>query len=264
MKEAALRLGLDVWEPGDLKAPEFFLLFQNENPDLIVSAAYGGYIPVEILNLPPRGAVNLHPSLLPRYRGAAPVQRALMAGEAETGVTLAMMSEKWDAGEILAQEKFSVRPDDDAGSLLDRLAIEAARILKNALPAILEGKAARTPQDHAQATFAPAIKKEDQRIDWNAPARGVVNRIRGLAPEPGARAAFGGAGVTIFKASARDDAGAAAGPGVIVRVEKEGPVVAAGSGAVVIERLQPDSRKILTGREFVNGYRVQAGQTFGA
>lgn len=261
---------ITVLEPEHLKGIEFFKKLSKETPDLIYSAAYGSYIPLEILKLPKLGAVNLHPSLLPLYRGAAPVQRALISGAVETGVTLAYMTEKWDQGEILAQKKFPISEDDDAGTLLEKLAAEGVSLIEEILPRLLEGKVASITQDDSKATYASVIKKEETWIQWEKSAEEVKNQIRGLSPEPGARTLFQGKQVKILKAKiweenkpfASNAAGNEIQPGVIYRIESDGPVVFCGRGSLLLLKVQPESRNVLNGKDFVNGQRVHVSQQF--
>jgi len=258
VKSSALLHQLSVLQPPTLKDPTVVEQLKNENPDLFVSIAYGEYIPKEILEIPKLGTINLHPSLLPKYRGAAPVQRALMAGETETGITVAEVTQAWDAGDILAQERFPIAPEDDTGSLLDKLADRGAAMLKGLLPKLLDNKVARTPQNHPEATFAPMIRDEERWIDWKRPADEIVNLIRGLSPKPGARARFKGGQLLIYRARTVSTSGT---PGTVVSLEKEGPAIAAGEGALLPLDLLPENRKRMSGKDFMNGYHLQIGQT---
>jgi methionyl-tRNA formyltransferase len=259
VKQWALECGLDVWEPTTLNSEVFYEALFKRSPDLIVSAAYGAYIPPNILQLPPFGSINLHPSLLPKYRGAAPVQRALMAGEEETGVTLAYMVEKWDAGDILLQKACQILPEDNAGTLLEKLAYEGSLLLKEALPLIFERKIQAFPQDEKQASYAPKLKEEEAWLNWERPAQELVNQVRALAPEPGASTRYRGGRLKVLKALLFQATGA---PGKVLALEKEGPVVACKEGAILLAVVQPENRKIMLGKDFINGYRIQKGEIF--
>jgi methionyl-tRNA formyltransferase len=264
---------LPVLEPVDLKSFEFFERLKEKESDLIFSAAYGSYIPTEILHLPKFGSINLHPSLLPLYRGAAPVQRALMSGARESGITLAYMTEKWDQGEILAQKSFPVLEEDDSGTLLEKLAEAGVFLLDQTLPKLFRKEIVPVPQDDSKATYAPALKKEETWIQWGKPAEKIHNQIRGLSPDPGARTLFQGKQIKILKAGVLEEKGLTEfgvrlallpqmQPGTIIGIEPEGPVVVCGKDLLLILKIQPESRGILSGRDFLNGYRVQILQQF--
>ncbi len=259
IREKATSLGLEIWPLETLREAAVVSKFKEWKPDLIVSIAYGGYIPKELLTLPSIGCVNLHPSLLPHYRGAAPVQRALMAGETETGLTLATVSEQWDAGDILFQERHAIDLDDNAGTLLERLAHRGASLISSAIPSLLQKKIVATPQDGTQATYAPKIQDEETWIGWSHRASDITNQIRGLAPTPGARTHFPGGVAKIFKAQVVPGEGL---PGSLLRLEKEGPVVGTGERALLLLFVQPENRKVMTGKDLVNGYRLQENQSF--
>lgn len=259
VKKAALEMNLEVWTPENLKSSEIFEKILEKKPVLIVTAAYGEYIPSRFLELPSRGCINVHPSMLPKYRGAAPVQRALMAGETETGVSIATVAEKWDSGDILLQESFAISPVENAATLLEKLANRGAALLKKVVPMLLEGDAKRIPQDEGKATYAEKIQDKDLWIDWNLPAEKIANQVRGLAPDPGARSLHREVMIKVLKAQAVQGIGA---PGTILRLEQEGPVVAAGANSVLFLEAQPQNRNVMSGRDFVNGFRLQVGEKF--
>lgn len=259
IKKAAQELGLNLLQPETLKAPEVHRKFQQEAPLLIISIAYGDYIPPEILKLPRAGCVNLHPSLLPKYRGAAPVQRAIMAGDKETGITLAYVTPQWDAGDVLMQEPAPIEVHDTSGSLLQKLAIKGGSMLQRALPLLLEGKLSGVPQESSKATFAPKIKESESWIDWNAPAVVIFNLVRGLAPAPSAKTKLSGKLIKIHQVEL---VSGRASPGEIADLREQGPVIGTGTQLLVLRMVQPENRKIISGKDFINGYRLQKGQIF--
>lgn len=235
-------------------------------PDLIVVVAFGQILRRALLDLPPMGCVNVHGSLLPRYRGAAPIQWAIARGETITGVTVMFMNERMDAGDILAQAREPVLADDTGGTLHDRLAALGATLLVSALDELREGRAVRRPQDHALATFAPMLKKADGRLDWALPAKELFDRVRAFQPWPGC-ACEAPAGskrlVKVLKASAETWGGAIALPGTVLETSARGPLVAAGAGALRLLEVQPESRKAMSGAAFVRGHNVAPGMRLG-
>lgn len=252
VKEAAQKLGLSIWQPASLN--EMIEPIKKEKPELIVSIAYGGYIPPEILSIPKLGTINLHPSLLPKYRGAAPVERALMAGETETGVTVAYVTHEWDAGDLLAQEKASMDAEADAGSLLNELANQGAGLLKKTLPIVLSEKAKAVPQDSKKATYAPRIKENERLIDWTKSAGEIVNQIRGLSPHRAAQTTFRMKRLNIYKGKEIQASGK---PGTVLSISSEGPVIAAKKNAVLLFSVKPENKNQMSGRDFVNGYAIK-------
>ena len=186
VKSAALDRGLTLFQPKRVREPDFIDQLRKMGPEIIVVAAYGQILPKEILTIPPFGCVNIHASLLPKYRGAAPVNWAIIQGEPATGITIMQMDEGMDTGGILLQESIPIDAADTTGSLLEKLSSLGSRMIVDALERIKEGTLPVTAQDNAAATMAPILKKEDGRIDWTLPAREIHNRVRGLSPWPGA------------------------------------------------------------------------------
>ena len=225
-------------------------------------AAYGYILKPPLLILPALGFLNIHPSLLPRYRGAAPIQRALLAGEQQTGVTVIVLSEQIDAGDIIEQETVSVGPDETAGELSQRLADAGARLVLDALTRFGEGKATRTPQDPKLVSRAPKVAKAERDIDWRDSAQGIHNRIRALSPEPGAVTSFRQKRIALLRSRIHStlDGGE---PGQLL-VRHSGLVVATGSGAIEIVELKPEDKRIQTGSDFRNGHRPNSGERFTA
>ena len=262
VEQEARALGLAVLTPEDANDPAFVAGLKSQSPDAAVLAAYGCILKPALLAVPALGFLNIHPSLLPKYRGAAPIQRAILAGERETGVTVIVLSEQVDAGDVVEQEATPVGPDETAGELSQRLADAGARLVLDALTRFGEGKTSRTPQDPDLATRAPKITKLERNIDWRDSAQGVHNRIRALSPEPGAVTSFRQRRIVLLRSRvhATTDGGE---PGQLL-VRHSGLVVATGSGAVEIVELKPEGKRAQTGSDFRNGHRLVAGERFAA
>lgn len=265
VKRRAGELGIPVRQPESLSSAPEIAHIAALAPDLVVSAAYGRLIPASYLASAVRGGINLHPSLLPRWRGAAPIAWALIAGDRETGVTVHRLVERLDAGEIFAQERFPIEEGDDGLSLAHRLARAGARILCSAVSGIEALRAAPYPQDDSRATLAPKLAKEDGRIDWRKRAEEIHNRVRGLIPWPGAFTHLERAGERrLLKVHATRVVPAGSGaPGTVLAASGEDLVVAAGEGALRILRLQAEGGKALAAGEFLRGFRLEPGERLG-
>jgi len=200
VKLLAQQYALPILQPESCRTPEFLEMARGYAPDLTVVAAYGQFLPDVLLALPGLGSVNLHGSLLPKYRGAAPIQRAIWQGDTETGVCLMWMARAMDAGDIIACQAVPIQPEDNAGTLTDTLAVCAAHLLLHWLPSLAQGTAPHIPQDPAAVTFAPPIRKEERALDWSQPAVALWGQIRALAPQPGAVAIFRGQLIKILAA----------------------------------------------------------------
>lgn len=262
LKQEALKLGLTVYQPERLRNPEGIRKIRELAPDLIITAAYGQILPSEILDIPRFGSINVHASLLPRYRGGAPIHHALMAGEEETGVTIMYMVQQLDAGDMLAQRSIRIGADDDVGTLHDKLSLLGAELLTELLPRLLEGKVTAVPQDQEQVTYAPNITREDERIDWSRGAGDICDQIRGLRPWPVAFTTWQGEPLKIWKANKVDHRGQEE-PGTILQADEKGIVVVAGVGAVVLTELQPAGKKAMSVEQFVRGRRLKPGERLG-
>jgi len=263
VKTRACALGLPVLQPASCRAPELLEAARALAPALSVVAAYGQFLPDRLLAVPPCGAVNLHGSLLPKLRGAAPIQRAIMQGEAETGVCLMWMVHEMDAGDVIACAGTAIGPEDTAGTLTDRLSHLAAELLLAWLPALEAGTAPHHPQDPALVTFAPPMTKEERAIDWTRPAVELWRHIRALAPAPGAVTTFRGQPLKVLAADPVD-APAGTAPGVVSAVSgAEGPVVATGQGALRLRTVHPAGKRPMPGADFARGSRVRAGEIIG-
>jgi len=263
VKEKALSLGLPVLQPESLDEPELRRRLEELAPEAVVVVAFGQKIPAWLLALPRYGCLNVHASLLPRYRGAAPIQRALMDGEEVTGVTIMQLDEGWDTGPILTQRTVEIRPEDNAGTLHDRLAVIGAELLVETLAALGEGRIMPRPQDESLATRAPKIRPEEMRLDWTMPARRIHNLVRALAPAPLAETFHGPRRLQIVETSLARPEGKDGPPGTVLVVDREGALVAAGEGAVRLVRVKPAGGKTMTAAEYARGYRLGPGAVLG-
>ncbi|PWU14944.1 MAG: methionyl-tRNA formyltransferase [Verrucomicrobia bacterium] len=274
VKEFAVASSLPVLQPERARQPEFIAELTRLQPDLIAVAAFGRILPKAILDLPRFGCLNVHTSILPKYRGAAPIQWAMLNDEAETGVTIMQMDVGLDTGPILTQEKTPILPEDTAESLHDRLAGMGAELLVKTIPVYVDGKAAPMPQPSKGVSYAPRIKKEDGRIDWKQPARTIWNRVRGLRPWPGAYAYLSpirrrepgpggpaGAPREMLKIWEAEVVGEKSGaPGEVLEAGRQGLVVACGKDALRVLTLQREGGKRLAAAQFLAGHSVKAGE----
>ena len=263
--ETAERLGLPLVETETVKGGGGFTALRASEPDVLAVVAYGEILPAEVLAVPAVAPVNVHFSLLPKLRGAAPVQRAIMEGARATGVTTIRMDAGMDTGPILLQAEEPIRDDDDAGSLGERLAALGGRLLVETLDGLERGAIEEQPQDDVAATYAPKVKADDRVINWHLPAKGIARLIRAMAPEPTAQTTFRGKILKVFRASVPGDSldGPTGNPGEIVEASKEGLAVATGGGVLWLEELAPEGRKRMSGADFVRGYRPEAGEILG-
>jgi methionyl-tRNA formyltransferase len=253
---AARAAGIDVLQPETLSDPSFQGALRAARPDIIAVVAFR-ILPVPVIEIPSLGAFNLHASLLPKYRGAAPIPHALMNGESETGVTTFFLERTVDTGAVILQRRVCIEPEDDAGTLHDRLAAVGAEAVAETVRLIAAGTAPRIPQDASLATPAPKIFREQCRIDWNRPAARVVNQIRGLSPHPGAFTTHGGKEIHVYRAAPVERPGALT-PGE-VRIEAGDMIVGAGEGAVRLLDLQQEGKRRMGAVEFLRGYRLNDG-----
>ena len=253
---------IPVAQPERLKNQEFLDYFRNLSPDLVAVSAFGQLLPGEIIRAPRMGCINVHPSLLPKYRGAAPINWALIRGEVKTGVTIMLMDEGMDTGDILTQEDTMIEPTETFGKLNDRLADMGARLLLKTIDMILKGNASRTPQDSSLATYAPRLTKEDGLIRWDADVHQTVNLIRGLSPAPCAYTFFKGKILKIFSAKG-EQISLAESPGRIGTVTEKGLPVAARNGYVYLHEVQLENKKRMSILDFLRGFRMATGDTLG-
>jgi methionyl-tRNA formyltransferase len=261
VKTAALGLGLPVIQPRSARTGELRDALAATGAELAVVVAYGKILPPPVLAALPRGCINVHGSLLPKYRGAAPVQWAVIRGERETGVSIMQLDEGMDTGPVFLERRVAIDPEETAGELLERLAPIGAAALLEAIAAITSGTAHAVAQDHAIASHAPMLAKTDGAIDFARPAGEVAARIRGVDPWPGAHAWLRGQPVKLFRARAAS-AGTAV-PGTVLAIDPAGVHVAALDGAVVIRDLQAAGRKRLAAAQFAAGRGIAVGDVFG-
>jgi len=251
VKAEAVEAGLPIRQPASLRGAEEEL--RALAPDLIAVVAYGKILPRSILELPPRGCVNIHASLLPALRGSAPVQWAVLRGFAETGVTAQYMASEVDAGDVIAQKAAPIDPQETAGELLERLTPMAARLLLETVRAIGDGTARRMPQDASRVTYAPMLDKSMSPVDWTRPPREVVNHIRGLHPWPVATAELAGHRFKLHRATVAGESADAV-PGTVLRLTRRGLEVACGGGAVWIEELQAEGGRRMSAEAYFRGH----------
>lgn len=260
-KLAAVEMGLPVFQPRRVREPEFIAVLRELAPEAIVVAAYGQILPEAILTLPKFGCINIHASLLPLYRGAAPINWAIVRGDAETGVTIMQMDAGMDTGKTLLQERIPIAPQDTAGTLAEKLSLLGAKMIVAALPMIAAGSITAVAQDESRAVLAPLLKKEDGLIDWTLPAAEIGNRVRGFSPWPGAYTFLDGKLIKILEAEA--GAGGAE-PGSLATETSSTLLVGTGKGLLRVKSLQPEGKKPMTAAEFLRGHRGAEGKKFGA
>ena len=263
IKQLAVQHKIPILQPLKMKDPAFLDALSAWKPDLIAVTAFGRILPKVILDLPPRGCVNVHASLLPKYRGAGPIQWALIRGERETGITTMLMDEGMDTGAMLLQERAAITPDDTAGTLSSKLADIGGRLLIDTLARIQNGTVTPQPQDQSQATMAPLLKKEDGLLDWTLPALDLANRVRGLSPWPGAYTYLGEDRWVVWKASVLDRSVATVLPGTIVDATKEGLAVATGDGVLRIMEFQPANSRRMSVAQYLTGHILAPGLRLG-
>jgi methionyl-tRNA formyltransferase len=261
VKLAALEAGLPVLQPARLRDPEWPERLRALGADVAVVLAFGQILPQAVLDAPARGSINIHGSLLPRYRGAAPIQRAVMSGDAETGVAIMQLDEGMDTGPVYREARTPIGPDDTAGDLFARLAPMGAALLLEVIEAIAAGTAVAVPQDHALATHAAMLDKADGAVDFARPAALVSAHIRGVDPWPGGFAAHRGQPLKLFRARAAlgAAAGKGAAPGTVVDIEDAGMLVATADGAVWIGEVQPPGKKRMRPRDLASGRGIAVG-----
>jgi methionyl-tRNA formyltransferase len=249
---------VQVYMPEDPNSESFVNQLKELIPDLFVLSAYGHILSREVLQIPRLGGVNIHPSLLPQYRGAAPIRRAIMAGEEKTGVTIFFMDEKIDHGEMVAQRWIPIEKDDTYGSLSANLARLGAEMIVDVLREIESGKCRRTEQK-GTVTYAPKLKKDEMIINWQQDAMTIYNHIRGLSPQPGARTRFRGKELIITLAQL---SGRSLSPGTLF-VDNRKLLVGTQHGSLVLLEVKPEGKKLISALDFINGYRIQKGEMVG-
>jgi methionyl-tRNA formyltransferase len=261
VKVRALELGIPVHQPAKLNDGAFEAWLRAQAPELCVLVAYGRILKQPILDVPRHGFLNLHPSLLPKFRGPSPIQAALLAGDAETGVTIMRIEAETDAGAILLQRRHAIEDEDTTETLTGRLGRFGAELLVEAIDRVARGEATYVPQDSSRATHCRLIAKEDAKIDWRLSAREIHNRVRAFVPWPVAYATLHGEILRIFGARALPGSTPRP-PGAIVDVTKDALVVATGSGLLAIDRVQVPGKRPMTTAEFLRGHPAVPGETF--
>ena len=288
VKEAAVAAGIPVYQPQKIRAEESYEYFRNAAPDVVVIIAYGQIIPARLIEIPRLGWINLHGSLLPKYRGAAPIHWAIASGETRTGLTTMRIDAGLDTGPMLLKYETEIAPDETTPELYARLAEAGAPLIVETLRGLASGTITPTPQDSSQATLAPPLKKEDGRIDWSLPAQKIYNRIRGFQPWPGAFTQFRGKQCAIWGTPAKPNLSVATGatvrtgpaaagpvpttasqvrqqvPGTISASDANVHVTCGDDTALRVEFVQLEGRNKISAREFANGARLQQDERFGS
>lgn len=257
VKEYALTQDIPVFQPTKLRNGEAMKTIEKLAPELIVVAAYGRILPDEILAYPKQGCINVHSSLLPKFRGAAPINWAILTGETETGVTIMHMAHDLDAGDIILQQRISIDPDETAEMLYDRLAQMGGELVQEAVKALEDGTATRTPQDESRVTLAPMLSKELSPMDFSRPAQALHDQVRGLCPWPAAVMELDGLRCKVLKTAITGETTAQM-PGTILQADKKGLKIACGGGTVLeLVTIQPDGKKAMTATAFLQGHPIK-------
>jgi len=262
-KDHVAGMDIPVFSPQSINTPESLEQLQKWKPDLIVVLAYGQILKPEVLEVAPLGCINVHTSLLPKYRGAAPIQWAVANGESETGVTIMYMDKGMDTGDIILERTVWIGAEETAGELHDKLAVAGAELLSEAVHDIKAGCAPRIPQDESMASYAPKLSKKDGEIDWTQTAEDIHNKIRGFNPWPCCFCHVPDKKhdtLRILAAGVEEGAGR---PGEVLDVKGRGPLIACGSGALRLREVQPQGKRVMHGRDYICGHALQRGEVLG-
>jgi len=262
VKEVALAANIPVLQPEKIRAPEVQELLQSYSPDFIIIIAYGQIIPARLLPIPKFGWINLHASLLPKYRGAAPINWAIANGETQTGLTTMRIDAGMDTGDILLQRELEIGPKETAPELSTRLSEAGAPLMAETLRGLAVGKITPRPQDHPQATLAPMLKRDDGRIDWNRTAKEIYNRMRGFTPWPGSHSVFRGHSCHLW-AEPVSNKKSDGPPGTLLLEDNDLLVVCGGTTVLRLSAVQMEGRTVVRASEFANGARLKSGERFG-
>jgi methionyl-tRNA formyltransferase len=262
VKLAAQERGIEVIQPTKVRTPEFSEHLRRVRAEFALVVAYGRILPRAVLQAPKLGCVNVHGSLLPKLRGAAPIQWAIVRGEARTGVCLMQMDEGMDEGPVLACEAVAIGAEETAGELSELLAGLGARLVREQLPRFLRGELVARPQDHAQATLAPILQKEHGRVQWERGATELHNLVRGMHPWPGAYTFLAGLRVKLHRTRVVAELGVHGEPGCVVRADRHGIEIACGTGVLALDELQPEGKKRMNAEQFCAGMRPKPGMRF--
>lgn len=261
VKDFAHQRGLLVAQPESVNEEAFVERLTTWRPDCVVVVAFGQILNRSVLAMPPLGCVNVHASLLPRYRGAAPIHRAILNGDSSTGVTTMKMNERMDAGDLLLQQEISIHEGDTTGTVEQRLAVVGASLLVETLNGLQDGTVSPSPQDESEATFAPLIRNSDAAMRWTHPARVLHNQVRGLNPNPGAFTQLAGRLLKVWRTEVTEPGSVTGSPGQVVGLGPEGfPRVQTGEGWLRLNEVQPQDRKRMGGDEWARGTRLQGGE----
>ncbi|MGD9486798.1 MAG: methionyl-tRNA formyltransferase [Calditrichaceae bacterium] len=261
VKEFALEHNIPVLQPVDLKSADFIQALKDFKSDMFVVVAFR-ILPGQVFGIPPQGTINIHASLLPKYRGAAPINWSIMNGDSETGVTTMHINEKVDTGDILLQEKVKIDPETTAGELHDSLAVKGSDLLLKTIEQIESGNISPIIQNDTLATKAPKIKNETCHIDFSNDARRVHDHIRGLSPYPAAFAIYNGKIMKFFKSFVMMTESVTGEAGTVIAIDKDSFVIGCGTGSIKIVEVQPEGRKRMSVKEFFNGYKMTIGSAF--
>ncbi|MCX8129006.1 MAG: methionyl-tRNA formyltransferase [Clostridia bacterium] len=262
-KEYALKNNIKVFQPVKVKTPEFAKELEDLKPDLLVTVAYGRILPQNVLDIPPLGCINVHGSLLPKYRGAAPIQWSIINGENVTGITTMYTDIGMDTGDMLLKSGIKITDDMTAGELHDKLSVIGAQVLRDTLKKLEDGTLERIPQINEEATYAPMMQKETGLINWTKSSKEIHNLVRGTNPWPGAYTFFGGERVRVWKTEVSDDSTAGQKPGTIQEVGKNGLIVFTGRGLIKILEIQLDSGKRMKVGDYIRGHKLDLGEVLG-
>lgn len=266
VKEAALRHDIPVLQPQRLRNAEAVAELGTYEPDMIITAAYGQILPKSVLDMPPLGCLNVHGSLLPAYRGGAPIQRCIINGEKTTGITLMYMAEGLDTGDMIAKTEVAIEDDDTAGTLFEKLSVVGAELLKQQLPRLMNGKVEAEPQNEAEATYAPNLTRDDEKIDWSRTSRDIYNQIRGLVPFSGGFTLWNGEVFKVWSTAKPEGTPAGPGdalPGTVLDMTEQGVVVKTGDGSIKLLTVQPSGKKAMAAEQFVRGTSMTVGTVLG-
>ncbi|MFM1892084.1 MAG: methionyl-tRNA formyltransferase [Pseudomonadota bacterium] len=258
VKEAAMAAGVPVYQPTDFRHEADLGQLEALHADLMVVVAYGLLLPPRVLAAPRLGCVNIHASILPRWRGAAPIQRALLAGDTETGVTIMQMEKGLDTGPVYLVRRLPIAPEDTGGSLHDKLSVLGAEALMAALPGIADGSALPEPQDPGRASYARKLDKAEARVDWTRPAQEIARQVRAFNPWPVAHTLYEDANLRLWAAEAVPGLGGS--PGMVMAAGRAGIDIATGEGLLRVTRLQMPGKRVMKAAEFVNAHAIQGVQ----
>lgn len=264
VKEFAIEKGIDLYQPKSVKDEIIITKLKEINPDIIVVVAYGKILPNNLIEIPKYGTINVHASILPKYRGAAPIHAAIINGEKETGVTIMYIAEELDAGDMVLVKRTAITEDDTLESVHDRLAVLGADAAVEAMTAIFDGNNKRIKQNHLEATFVKPIKKEECIIDWNGSSEEIFNKVRGMNPFPVAFTVLNGKIVKVYEVKKNNSEYEEFAAGTVVAIEKEfGAVIKCGKGSVILTKVKPENKNIINGKDFVNGNYIKTGDKLG-